>query len=533
MTDLLLEDDLFGGLDLSPEDKVSFAMSLRSVFPRRWEGSLWDWGFEYVPHYLTKDPSDMHLWLSDQLGDFHEERGQRMAVLGPRGSAKSTWASFIYALFCAVEGIEPYIFIVSDTASQANLFIEAIQGELESNWALADAYPESVGIGPVWRQNTIQLNNGTTIEGLGTGSRIRGRRRRQERPTLIIGDDLENDDHAASAVMRERSNNWFNKALLKAGTPRTNVIVLGTALHRECIIMRLVKTVPGWKRKEFKAIEEWPTRMDLWAEWEEIYCDIDDADAPDKASKYYKKNKKKLHEGSKVLWEAEEDLLTLMKMRVEEGRTAFEAEKQGNPINPESCEWPEDYFGPDIWFSEWPKGPYQVRIIALDPSKGKDAKKGDYSAFIKFGRHKGTIYIEADLQRRPVPQIIADGVGHWLSFPCDGFAVESNQFQELLQDDFIRACEEAGILEMPIFGLDNRVNKLVRIRRLGPYLSKKRFRFKTNSPGTRLLVNQLKDFPVGDHDDGPDALEMALRLAIQIYNNQATEQQPRTFFQFN
>jgi hypothetical protein len=26
------------------------------------------------------------------------------------------------------------------------------------------------------------------------------------------------------------------------------------------------------------------------------------------------------------------------------------------------------------------------------------------------------------------------------------------------------------------------------------------------------LVNQLREFPVSDHDDGPDALEMAIRL---------------------
>jgi hypothetical protein len=33
--------------------------------------------------------------------------------------------------------------------------------------------------------------------------------------------------------------------------------------------------------------------------------------------------------------------------------------------------------------------------------------------------------------------------------------------------------------------------------------------------GGRLLVEQLRDFPCGDHDDGPDALEMAVRLAYQ------------------
>ena len=55
-----------------------------------------------------------------------------------------------------------------------------------------------------------------------------------------------------------------------------------------------------------------------------------------------------------------------------------------------------------------------------------------------------------------------------------------------------------------------------RIRRLGPYLSSRRIRFKSDSPGTRVLVEQLQMFPVADHDDGPDALEMALRLAIEV-----------------
>jgi hypothetical protein len=30
------------------------------------------------------------------------------------------------------------------------------------------------------------------------------------------------------------------------------------------------------------------------------------------------------------------------------------------------------------------------------------------------------------------------------------------------------------------------------------------------------LIHQLWDFPLGDHDDGPDALEMALRLATEL-----------------
>ena len=50
-----------------------------------------------------------------------------------------------------------------------------------------------------------------------------------------------------------------------------------------------------------------------------------------------------------------------------------------------------------------------------------------------------------------------------------------------------RMSQERGIL-MPLYTLNNQVNKLVRIRRLTPYLSRRVVRFKGDSPGARLLV---------------------------------------------
>jgi predicted phage terminase large subunit-like protein len=73
-------------------------------------------------------------------------------------------------------------------------------------------------------------------------------------------------------------------------------------------------------------------------------------------------------------------------------------------------------------------------------------------------------------------------------------------------------------MPVPIVQLINTVGKNIRIRRLGPYLGQKQIRFKSNSPGTKLLVDQLRDFPVSQHDDGPDSLEMALRVMIDIHN---------------
>ena len=57
---------------------------------------------------------------------------------------------------------------------------------------------------------------------------------------------------------------------------------------------------------------------------------------------------------------------------------------------------------------------------------------------------------------------------------------------------------------------------MVRIRRLTSLLARGKIKLKANSPGARLLVEQLRAFPNGDHEDGPDSLEMAVRLAIGL-----------------
>jgi predicted phage terminase large subunit-like protein len=145
---------------------------------------------------------------------------------------------------------------------------------------------------------------------------------------------------------------------------------------------------------------------------------------------------------------------------------------------------------------------------------------------VKLGIDKDMVlYIEADMQRRPTPQIVADGVDLVQQFRPDGFAIETNQFQELLVAEFLRVSQQRRVL-LPIHGLDNQVNKQVRIRRLGTYLAQRKLRFKARSGGTALLVEQLRDFPVGEHDDGPDALEMAFRLMILLWNGQQRSDMP-------
>ncbi len=348
--------------------------------------------------------------------------------------------------------------------------------------------------------------------------RCRGRRLSAFRPTLIVCDDLQNDGHIESALQREHSRQWFQGTLLKAGTKDTNVVNLATALHRDALAMELDRT-PGWTSRVFRAIERWPDDMALWHQWEEIYSALDAEDSPRTALEFFREHRAAMEQGAELLWPDEEDLYTLMRMRVEGGRTAFEREKQGSPLNPELCEWPESYFDEPLWFEAWPAH-LQVKTLALDPSKGHDARRGDYSAFVMFGVDQaGVMYVEAELARRPTTEMVSAGVELCRTFRPHAFGVEINQFQELLAGEFEAEFRRQGIVDVQPWSIDNRVNKRVRIRRLGPYLSARRIRFKADSPSTRLLVEQLKQFPLADHDDGPDALEMAIRLAGELAAN--------------
>jgi predicted phage terminase large subunit-like protein len=187
------------------------------------------------------------------------------------------------------------------------------------------------------------------------------------------------------------------------------------------------------------------------------------------------------------------------------------------------CEFPEAYFGEHIWYQTLPSN-IICSALALDPSKGKDSARGDYSAFVYVALSEdGTFYVDAHLERLPMSALVALGVELYQKYRPTIFCVEANQFQELLCDEFERQfANHPALSGTPpregnyVYPLKNTLNKTIRIRRLEPYLSSRRLRFCASSPSCRLLVEQLRSFPVGSHDDGPDALEMALRV-VELY----------------
>lgn len=300
---------------------------------------------------------------------------------------------------------------------------------------------------------------------------------------LIVDDPVKNDEEARSPTQRQKQWEWWQSVASTRLRPGGLSVVIQTRWHRDDLTGKILQHA-----------EEYGQR------WRQI-CFPAIAEEKDDLGR----------EPGEALWEATYSRERLLRMKA--ARTAYywQSLYQQNPQAEGGVEWPDDFFGKHIWFDEWPQN-YYFKAVALDPSKGTDAKFGDYSAFAKVMlATDGNMYVDADLAIRHTSIIVDTALEIQRTFQPGYFGVEVNQFQQLLASDILTQCRNHGVL-MPLYELDNRVKKEVRIRRLTPYLSQGMLRFKGDSPGARMLVRQLRDFPCGDHDDGPDALEMAIRL---------------------
>jgi predicted phage terminase large subunit-like protein len=176
-------------------------------------------------------------------------------------------------------------------------------------------------------------------------------------------------------------------------------------------------------------------------------------------------------------------------------------------------EWPPEYFKNIMWPHEW-TSEFDCQVAYLDPSKGK-TDRSDYSAFVSLGIRGGFLWVEADIKRRPAEQMIKDGFDFATGKNLTAFGVEANAFQDLLLPLFNHHTTELNVMPLPLVPRHNSINKQVRISSLGTYLQQGLVRIRDNEGG-RILLRQLKDFPDGVHDDGPDAMEGAFHLMRDV-----------------
>ena len=468
------------------------------------------WDRNYFPHYGRAEPSELHKYLYKRLPEIiNTPAGQRDAIAAPRGEAKSTKISMSFVSWCLVIGAKWYAIIVMDAFEQAAEMLEAIKAELEANPRIASDFPEACGQGRVWRAGVIVTAHGRKVEAFGSSKKIRGRRHGAHRPDLAICDDIENDENVNTPAQRDKLQSFVTKSVLSLGPPDDSMdaILVGTVLHYDSVLARFLKN-PLWNRKVFKAIIQWPQRMDLWEQFEGLLLNADTPQQGEAAAMaLYKEHQAEMELGAQVSWPALRPLVKLMIRRAREGHDAFDSEQQNDPVAGEDAPFAKSI---QFWvnrLAEW------IFYGACDPSLGRAGNSRDPSAIGigGYNRETGVMdVVEAKIKKRVPDKIISDIIELQREYCCIVWGFESVQFQEFLRTELVKRSAKLGV-PVPARALIPTTDKLLRIESLQPHMHNGLIRLHSSQT---TLIDQFRHFPKADHDDGPDMVQMLYMLCV-------------------
>lgn len=232
------------------------------------------WGHFFLDHYF-RDPSPY--FHRDIIRRFFSSKNEYTAA--PRGFSKTTILQTCTD-FSIVNKMDKFIVIIEKTFTEAAEVIKGVHDEFVDNEKILLAYGNLIN-----QKNEIShfqtritknpeakgdvFINGVRIRGKGFNSTIRGLKTREWRPTRIILDDVEEDEHISNPEQRQKYENNYNKGVQPAIDVDGSIKVFGTILHQDSLLKNLVDTHKG---KIYRAHEGsdpataddktflWPTR---------------------------------------------------------------------------------------------------------------------------------------------------------------------------------------------------------------------------------------------------------------------------------
>lgn len=434
-----------------------------------------------------------HYIKTDNIGELHEEwfkllsEKQKLGIIAPRGHAKSTIINICDNLFDICNGLQPYIVIFSDTPEQATEHLGAMVEELEGNERLIEYYGhlyEARQVGDKtkekWTQSVIITKNGIKVEAKGWRSKTRGMRWKENRPSKIVIDDIENDEDVNSPLMREKLKNTFEKKILNLGEPETKYRFVGTILHFDSLLSNEYKeTREGWSWYFYDALVN--------LQKQEVDLDIDN--------------------GVKPLWHEWWTIQRLRSKRNEIGLIPFNQEFRNNPLdNTTQIIKPKEFYeNVDLSFMD------NYGYIDLAISEKETA---DYTAIVTIGRHKvtGKLYvIEPVRMRGSVTEQLDLVYRLHKQYNYKAFGVESVAYQRAFAQ-LVRERSASSGIYVPVIEVELDKDKIRRAIEITPHIENGNILF---NAGYQEFMAECLQFPKAKHDDMVDAFVGAVKIALK------------------
>lgn len=462
-------------------DRNKLRQYLLAIFKRRENIHLFGW-FIARPYFPLETPP-FHKEILDLISN---KDNRRVGVIAPRGHAKSTTVDMTYPLWAGCFEQEEFIVIISDTYTQAAEFINALKDEFENNPKIKWLFGNMKG--DDWQDGEFVLSNGIKYAAKGSGMKIRGIRHRHTRPTLMIFDDIENDENIKSAEQRQKLYHWFTKAAIPALARGGRAVVIGTILHFDSLVNKVMK-----QQDIFKS---WQTRV--------FYAITTDKDGTEHA-----------------LWPEHRSLGKLRAMRDDPsdqefvGSIAFAQEYQHKPFSEEDAIVKPDWIKerePSQAPDEYSR---QARVLTVDPAASERQTADPTAMIVADLGADGNVYVRAIRNQRTSPSITAETIQNlYETYQPQVVGIEQGALGLVFRDLL------AGL---PVIGLKPDKDKVRRLLAVSRFFEAGKVFLVKDIQNGQALREQLIEFPKGTHDDMVDAIVYAIRMLLVDGLNQGEE----------
>lgn len=478
---------------------------LREIFSHKENIHLY--AYYMFPDVISANYNDFHLEIFEML--FQEGND---AVAAPRGHGKSSNVGLIFISFCVVNKLEKYIVYISQSHDKTVQFISPLRQAFKTNPRLRYLYGD---LDPANakdehgrdREGCIDVN-GIRIEAVSFEKNMRGFNYNNQRPSLIVLDDIEDDQRVLNPDLRVKDENKLNKTIIPSLSIDGRYKFIGTILHLDSLLLKKIKQNQG---KIYKAIDE----------------------------------------NGKILFPELYSKEKLDKIKTEIGSLSFQQEFLNDPQDNESAlikrEWIISCFDSNVSMDELSKYHFENKVLGVDFAFS-DRVLADSSAFISLGYKDNKLYLFQGSTKKGMSifeQMDYIKNGLYLAHRYKIIALEENSIKSISKDIDswqlpIRLYWTSNIDPANKKKEDNfrhkrhTVGKISLITRLGtafennnfiiPYKTEKDKNFANRllAETTSFSLNDGKLVESGVHPDIPIAMGYAYE-AIKDYANESIE----------
>jgi predicted phage terminase large subunit-like protein len=421
---------------------------------------------------FAQRPARHHLLLIDKLEQVASGEIDRLMVLMPPGSAKSTYASKVFPAWWLYRHPMSAIIAASHTAELAKRFGRQVRNLIAENQATL-GYRLAADNHAAWRFETSQRGE---YFAAGLGGPITGHRA----DLVVIDDPVKNRAEADSSLQREQIWEWYRSDLIGRLKPGGRIVLVMTRWHQDDLGGRLLASGDNWHTLVLPAL-------------------AGDNDELGRAP-------------GEPLWPEWESLAELQRKRDNVGPRVWQAQYQQDPRPNAEALFNTTRIGA---VEAAPAGLTAVRAWDLAATSAAEGRDPDWTVGLKLGRHAdGRCTVLDVIRLRGGPHEVADAVVNTAA--RDGRTVRVGIPQDPGQAGKQQVAWLIG--KLPGHEVETSTetgSKLVRATPVAAQVNAGNLAV-VQADWNLAFVEELRDFPSGRKDDQVDALARAFSMLTTV-----------------